>query len=267
MGSFKLANSLIIAEKTCPVSFSVHTFENDNQKSWYLRARSGNERATWLNAMILERNSIKPINSASSSSSYKCSICLETARQPSVTPCGHLFCKNCIYRWVEEGAVSTTSHQRTCPVCNKGISKQQIVRIFGVDDSDSNNNNNSNSSELHCQAISNRSLNDNIEIRRTNASNRMPPTNSNMDGLDARNRLPINNGEIRGLANRSPSHYSGIDGQVIRMSRKLFAGVIDVGEIGDMASESIGEYRVYPTVSRFLKCNSFCLFLPWTSYK
>ena len=55
-------------------------------------------------------------------------------------------------------AESATGYHRTCPVCNKGISIQQIVRIYGVDDDlDSNNNNiNSNNSELHGQGINNR---------------------------------------------------------------------------------------------------------------
>jgi len=33
----------------------------------------------------------------SKSNLYECNICLETATEPVITPCGHLFCWPCIY--------------------------------------------------------------------------------------------------------------------------------------------------------------------------
>lgn len=30
-------------------------------------------------------------------SAYECSICIETAKEPVVTKCGHLYCWPCIY--------------------------------------------------------------------------------------------------------------------------------------------------------------------------
>ncbi len=221
-GSFKLANCLIFADENCPVSFTIHTFVNDNQKSCYLKAGSGDERTTWLNALELGRIrseiTDRSMNStlSTAASSYMCSICLETARQPSVTQCGHLFCMNCIYRWVGVGEESTRRHRRACPVCNKSISKQQIVRIYGVDDLDSTDNNISYNSEINDQDISDSTTSNNSEI----------------DDQDTRNRMP----------------------------RKLFAGIIDVGEIGYMASEAVVQVSEYPRdVSRF---NFMCIHGP-----
>jgi E3 ubiquitin-protein ligase RNF5 len=34
------------------------------------------------------------------SSMYECNICLESARDPVVTQCGHLYCWKCIYEWI-----------------------------------------------------------------------------------------------------------------------------------------------------------------------
>lgn len=34
-------------------------------------------------------------------SKYECSICIETAKEPVVTKCGHLFCWPCIYEVIK----------------------------------------------------------------------------------------------------------------------------------------------------------------------
>ena len=54
-GSFKLADSVIIADEYCPVSFAIHTFKNDNQKIFHLKAGSEHERTAWLNSLELEK--------------------------------------------------------------------------------------------------------------------------------------------------------------------------------------------------------------------
>ena len=38
-----------------------------------------------------------------------CPICLDTFKQPYSIGCSHLFCKNCINKWLEV--------KNTCPVC------------------------------------------------------------------------------------------------------------------------------------------------------
>ena len=67
---------------------------------------------------------------ASSSSANQCCICLDDAKQAVVTLCGHLFCKPCINQWIDLKPLN----QQTCPVCNKGINKQKIVRLYGMND-------------------------------------------------------------------------------------------------------------------------------------
>ncbi|XP_023032780.1 uncharacterized protein LOC6644497 isoform X3 [Drosophila willistoni] len=56
--------------------------------------------------------------------SYRCPICLESPmhREPTVTNCGHVFCKVCILRAID------ASHK--CPICKNKISKFDIHRIY-----------------------------------------------------------------------------------------------------------------------------------------
>jgi hypothetical protein len=50
-----------------------------------------------------------------------CSICLSVPSKPVLTPCEHLFCKECLCRAV--------SHQPLCPICRKGCVRGQIRPI------------------------------------------------------------------------------------------------------------------------------------------
>lgn len=42
-------------------------------------------------------------------SDFKCNICTDWLLEPQTTDCGHLFCAECIERWLEESD--------TCPIC------------------------------------------------------------------------------------------------------------------------------------------------------
>ena len=55
-----------------------------------------------------------------------CLICLETVTQSVATMCGHLFCLKCIHKWIETKPV--------CPVCNSRISKDKLIRLYGITD-------------------------------------------------------------------------------------------------------------------------------------
>lgn len=83
-------------------------------------------------------------------SAFECNICLELAKEPVVTLCGHLFCWPCLYRcaWplrarANRGPVLTgawllcrwmqspTCNNRACPVCKAGVEVDKVVPIYG----------------------------------------------------------------------------------------------------------------------------------------
>ncbi|KAG2319320.1 hypothetical protein Bca4012_054422 [Brassica carinata] len=64
---------------------------------------------------------------------FDCNICLDTAHDPVVTLCGHLFCWPCIYKWlhVKLSPVSVDHHQNTCPVCKSIVTVTSLVPLYG----------------------------------------------------------------------------------------------------------------------------------------
>jgi hypothetical protein len=57
-----------------------------------------------------------PPSPALADAKFTCRICLDSPEQPVVTVCGHLFCWNCIYRWIDRGRATPQ-----CPVCRAVI--------------------------------------------------------------------------------------------------------------------------------------------------
>ena len=71
---------------------------------------------------------------ANESGCFDCNICLDTALDPVVTLCGHLFCWPCIYKWlhVQLSSLSTDHHRRNnCPVCKSNIAITSLVPLYG----------------------------------------------------------------------------------------------------------------------------------------
>lgn len=64
-----------------------------------------------------------------SSACFDCSICLDFARDPVVTLCGHLYCWPCIYKWFD--SQSTSDERPQCPVCKAEISEKTMVPLYG----------------------------------------------------------------------------------------------------------------------------------------
>jgi len=58
----------------------------------------------------------------SQSTTEPCVICLEDIQNLSITPCGHLFCKDCIS--------SAISNQHKCPVCRRELNVGQITEVL-----------------------------------------------------------------------------------------------------------------------------------------
>lgn len=57
--------------------------------------------------------------------SLECSLCLEFFHEPIQTPCGHTFCKECLYGWFHTNQSYVTS--RPCPVCRRDVSFQVVA--------------------------------------------------------------------------------------------------------------------------------------------
>uniref|UniRef100_A0A3Q1ME24 E3 ubiquitin-protein ligase RNF n=1 Tax=Bos taurus TaxID=9913 RepID=A0A3Q1ME24_BOVIN len=57
---------------------------------------------------------------------FECNICLETAREAVVSVCGHLYCWPCLHQWLE-----TRPERQECPVCKAGISRENVVPLYG----------------------------------------------------------------------------------------------------------------------------------------
>lgn len=57
---------------------------------------------------------------------FDCNICLDTAREPVLTCCGHLFCWACFY---QVSNIDSTSKE--CPVCKGEVSDSTVIPIYG----------------------------------------------------------------------------------------------------------------------------------------
>lgn len=56
---------------------------------------------------------------------FECNICLDSAQEPVVTFCGHLYCWPCVYKWLE------CSAEPACPVCKGPISPKRLIPVYG----------------------------------------------------------------------------------------------------------------------------------------
>ena len=64
---------------------------------------------------------------------FECSICLETAKEPIVTKCGHIYCWPCIYNWMEAKGKNSK-----CPNCKNPITKNDLIPLYTKDENSKN---------------------------------------------------------------------------------------------------------------------------------
>ncbi|KAJ1567918.1 hypothetical protein HK096_008207, partial [Nowakowskiella sp. JEL0078] len=55
---------------------------------------------------------------------FECNICLDTASNPVITMCGHLFCWPCLHQWMGSNLESL------CPVCKSAVTKSNVIPVF-----------------------------------------------------------------------------------------------------------------------------------------
>ncbi|XP_058086464.1 uncharacterized protein LOC131233692 [Magnolia sinica] len=57
---------------------------------------------------------------------FECNVCLDMARDPVVTSCGHLFCWPCLYQ-----RLHVHCDHKECPVCKGEVTESNITPIYG----------------------------------------------------------------------------------------------------------------------------------------
>ncbi|KAL9155299.1 hypothetical protein ABFS82_10G172900 [Erythranthe guttata] len=96
------------------------------------------------NRKTCENCEVQKNNLVQQSSFFDCSICLDSAKDPVVTCCGHLFCWPCIYRWLNH-----QSSANQCPVCKGEVTVSNVTPIYGqVGNNNNNTNNNNNNTKV-----------------------------------------------------------------------------------------------------------------------
>ncbi len=96
-------------------------------------SKSNDDKSTINNTENDTANSKENKTNKNDASDYECSICLDIAKEPVVSKCGHLFCWPCIYSW--------NLHKKTCPNCNNLLENEKdFIPIYNKNQNSNNTN-------------------------------------------------------------------------------------------------------------------------------
>ena len=88
--------------------------------------KGGKSKGTQLVAKALGVETDASKDEGSSGNFFDCNICLDIARDPVLTCCGHLFCWSCFYQ-----LSYAYSNAKECPVCKGEVTDKGIIPIYG----------------------------------------------------------------------------------------------------------------------------------------
>lgn len=88
--------------------------------------QKGKRKATYSVARALDVETGTNKSKGCAGNMFDCNICLDKAKDPILTCCGHLFCWPCFYK-----LSYTYSDNKECPVCEGEVTEEGIIPIFG----------------------------------------------------------------------------------------------------------------------------------------
>ncbi|KAJ1398864.1 Zinc finger, RING-type [Sesbania bispinosa] len=122
------AGELVTTDNNVQDEGTVHHEEagNDVEGGIVSGEELGKRKTSYLVAKALGMESYTNNTDGCAGNIFDCNICLNMARDPVLTCCGHLFCWPCFYR-----LSYTYSNVRECPVCDEKVNETSIIPIYG----------------------------------------------------------------------------------------------------------------------------------------